>query len=248
MNSNPILFEYERRAPHYSGRTPYVEKFIRETLVSEQITRVHSVLDLCTGRGEIASIISNLADHIDAIDGAKNMLSMAREIPNVTYYLMDLNTIQFREFCSGKQYNLVTIGRGAHFLDPSTLSHLRNCINDNGKMVTFNSRADKSNSWLSEYNQVLSKFGIGRRSTNGRGHRNLLDAGYSLTRTCQRVFNVNVSVEYISKLGLSYSENEIALKHIEEFNQEMRQRMTAFLNKGMLDFRLVNSVEFYHPQ
>ena len=82
---------HSRIAQFYQYRPPYLKEFFEIIADKLNISGTGTLLDLCCGRGELASRFAEFAEHVFAVDGSKEMLDKKIPRENVEYFQADVN-------------------------------------------------------------------------------------------------------------------------------------------------------------
>ena len=126
---------HSRIADVYKFRPPYKDIFFQQLADKLKLKSTSDILDLCCGRGELASGMINFARNIYGVDGSSEMLSNSIKKPNITYYQADINNnlLPFKD-----KFDYFTIGTAIHWIRSVALnSIIHNHLRKNGKCNTF---------------------------------------------------------------------------------------------------------------
>lgn len=140
--SNKGVWIWDKFAKHYSGfitRTltdAYAELYSQ---IKADVNGVDSVLEVATGPGLIAFEISDLVNHIDAVDLSAQMIEVAKQtqrqkgIQNIDFARCDANNLPFAD---GK-FDRVIASNLLHLLkEPNfALMEMKRVLKDDGKII-----------------------------------------------------------------------------------------------------------------
>lgn len=128
-----ILEAHDKQAPFYKYRTPYASALFPQIVKRLPVTPQSALLDVCCGQGELAVPLANYARKVYAIDGAEEMLALARKHDRVEYLLCDVNKDGFK---APEPVDHIVIGRALHWIEPESLQKLIDMnLSENGKFA-----------------------------------------------------------------------------------------------------------------
>jgi len=123
------IISHSEQAPYYKYRVPYSTKMFIDICNYLQIKKDSEVIDAGCGTGHVAEQLINFVKHVHAVDGSEEMIKHASKFQNVSYYISDLNT---EEFKVSKHVDHIFFGRSVHhFASKSILSLVNNNLKNN---------------------------------------------------------------------------------------------------------------------
>ena len=228
-------YEYPLVVDNYKYRCPYDADFFTHLAARYDIDQTSCVLDLCSGQGEVAGQLAPLCQTVLAVDQSALMLSKAVKYANVIYLQGDVNSMEFLKTIPDKQYHAIFVGRGIHWISLGSLSVIaKSILASSGYFFTVQSGLMSSNTWLSEYYQLLEKrlyTPQPRRDTVTMGK--VLNAGFFYVEHLSKSFNQSIDIDFLLGQAMSYRV-ERALE-VEEKKFELRDELHAKLHKYMVD-------------
>ena len=168
---NPIA-SHSKIANFYKYRPPYTVDFFSQLSAKLKSGTNTDFLDLCCGRGELASGMSSYSNKIYAVDGSKEMLSNSIPKNNVTYSLADVNN---DELIFTEQVDHFLIGSAIHWIEQKALKRIIDSyLKTNGTVVithpSFRFYTEEFSKALARLN---ARFGKDRASANLLGGNKL---------------------------------------------------------------------------
>ncbi|HVZ42366.1 MAG TPA: class I SAM-dependent methyltransferase [Ramlibacter sp.] len=236
---------HSRIAQFYRFRPPYKASFFDAAAQKLGLTPETVLLDLCCGRGELASGFSRLCKSIVAVDGSERMLEHRIERPNVSYLRHDLNG---EPLALAERADHFVIGSAVQWLKPPKLREL---VDDHLKpggaiLVTHTLfRMDGQ-----PYARALAEFNEGFSRRPGQGFQGLGGAermealGFREIDRLRLTASVSFDVDYLFRNQLSYLYEdafEQVTADMERYRTEMHKALARFCNaEGKLAATLVN--------
>ena len=130
---------FSRWAPIYDG-FELVLSDIRKKVNQEINPADKSVLDVATGTGSLAIILSHTAKKVVGIDLSSKMLDIARKKKtndNLSFRQMDASKMDFND----EEFDIVTISLGLHDMPPqvriSVLEEIKRVLKKDGQLYVF---------------------------------------------------------------------------------------------------------------
>jgi SAM-dependent methyltransferase len=193
-------------ADFYKWRPPYAPGFFATAAQKLGLTADSCLLDLCCGRGELASGLSRFCGGVYAVDGSQRMLDNSIAVPGITYLLHDVNN---EDFSLAKPVDHIVIGSAIHWVDPQSLESLvkRNLKPQGKVLVTHTLMTIQNQPWyraLANLNAAYGKGGVGRGFKELGGADCLAACGFSKVDDLRFSRQATFDVEYLYKSQLSY--------------------------------------------
>jgi len=239
---NPIE-SHSKIANFYKYRPPYTVDFFSQLSAKLRSGTDTNFLDLCCGRGELASGISSYANKIYAVDGSKEMLSNSIPKNNVTYSLADVNN---DELIFTEQVDHFLIGSAIHWIKQEALKRIIDSyLKRNGTVVIahplFMFDMEEFNEPLARLNE---RFGKKRgNSVDLWGRDKLNKCEFKEINQVRILKNVEFGINFLFMNQLSYAYREFYEKvksEPEAYKNEFMNTMTPFAKNGRLKAKLVN--------
>lgn len=238
---NPII-SHSRLAKVYQFRPPYLDDFFKISSEKMCLNQESSLLDLCCGRGELASRFSPFVKSIVAIDGSEEMLNNRIQCENIKYIKRDIN---LNGISVNSQFNFVVIGSAIHLIKREHIrSLIENSIMEEGGILITHTLFKYDPSYVERLHHVNSIFG--RTLSNFvdlQGKNKMEDLGYELVDKIRIEKEVNFGIEYLINNQLSYAYHEFynrLVKDIEEYKRSLKLALAPYSVKGKLSARLIN--------
>ena len=209
-----------------------------------------TVLDLCCGRGELASRFSDYCKEVIAVDGSPGMLSRKIVKDNVSYHLLDVN--QGDPGAIGVVDHIV-IGSAIHWVSGAALETLmQKHLRQGGRIfVTHTLFRFDGQPYGSTLVDLNSRFG---RDPGERvdlwGKAKLSHCGYREADLIRQVRNVSLDLRYLLRNQLSYAYGEffdLIMADVGRYEKEFTDALSPFVVDGRLPARLVNWGVIYAP-
>jgi ubiquinone/menaquinone biosynthesis C-methylase UbiE len=237
---------HSKLADFYDGRPPYVDDFFRQAGEQLGITPQSTLLDLCCGRGELASGFAAACRSIDAVDGSPQMLARRIERPNVTFRLHDVNR---EDLALAQAVDHIVVGSAIHWVDPSSLGRLieRNLKPGGKVLVTHTLMKFRNQPWsapLARFNARFGRSGQGRSYQELAGVDRLGACGFGKVDGLRIVRHMRFGPEYLLRSQLSYLYAEFYGKvsqDIDAYRRGLAETIAPFLDsERKLSATLVN--------
>lgn len=229
----------------YKNRPPYVAGFFKRAVEKLGISTDSVLLDLCCGRGELASGFAPSCETIYAVDGSQQMLNHSIAMPNVKYLLHDVNN---EDVVLPQNVDHIVIGSAVHWIEPPKLARLieRN-LNPGGKvMVSHPLLQLEDQPWYPAMAQLNARFG--RAGVKGfrdlEGADRLHACGFGRVDAMRIVRQVDFGVAWLYGNQLSYLYDkfyEQVSKNREAYREQLEAAVVPYLDeRGHLSGRLIN--------
>jgi predicted TPR repeat methyltransferase len=115
---------FAKAAGYYGYRTPYPAAFFDLMADRCAISTNSRIIDLCTGRGEVALGLADRADSVLAVDSSSEMFRLATPHEHIKYLAADVNAPEFIQGLAGHRATHITVGRAMHWIGERVLSDL----------------------------------------------------------------------------------------------------------------------------
>jgi SAM-dependent methyltransferase len=206
-------------------RSPYAAGFFETVARRARLRKADSLIDLGTGPGIIALGFASYVSRIVGVDPEPAMLEAARQT-----LAADVGT-----------YNVVTIGRALHWLEPeATAALLGRLVTPGGVILVCASAsaADGRNGWLAAYNEARRSWS---HSAEGERHHQDLDTLLRGTRfhvgeTITVESRHQISVSDLARRVLTFSSSSPAVigTEVEEMLRDVKARLLPLSQAGIL--------------
>ena len=106
------LDRFSIQSKHYKRHRPvYPTELYKEIL--QPVTAYERCWDCATGNGQVAQVLSNHFEQVEATDISENQLAQAPELSNVRYSLQRAEATNFPD----NYFDLITVGQAIHWFD-----------------------------------------------------------------------------------------------------------------------------------
>jgi SAM-dependent methyltransferase len=238
---------HSKIANFYKFRPPYHGDFFQQLVHKLRIDSTAEILDLCCGRGELASGISDFVNNVYGVDGSAEMLSNSINKSNVVYHQADVNKdpLPFED-----KFDHFLIGSAIHWIKYVPLNNIiQKHLRKNGKVIVthtlFRFDAEKFHGPLRKLNQ---KFGRGYRSVDFWGREKFEKCGFHPSDRLQLVKDVAFDIKFLYANQLSYAYRDFYKKVVlqpDAYRNEFYATITPHAVNGKLRAKLVNWAEIY---
>ena len=248
------ISSHSRIAHFYKYRPPYIDDFFVEATRKLNITKESTILDLCCGRGELASRFSAFSKEVLAVDGSPEMLDHKISKDNVKYYLLDLNK---DDLCVINKVDHVVIGSAIHWLKQATLQIIIDAhLNKNGYiLVTHTLFRFEEEPYYARLQELNNDFGRARHNPGGGvdlwGGGKMKKCGYHKLDGLRFVRPVLFDIKYLLHNQLSYAYNTFfdnAMSDLSRYEREFFRVLTPYAVNNKLSAKLVNWGVIYIPK
>lgn len=243
---NPIEL-HSKIAKFYQFRPPYQGDFFQKLLSKASIKPTANILDLCCGRGELASGISNFVNSVYGVDGSAEMLSNSIKRTNITYHQANVNdeSLPFQE-----KFDHILIGSAIHWVNNVALNRIINKhLNAGGKIIVthtlFRFDAERFNEPLRRLNKKFGRIG---RPVDFLGKGKLEKCGFRALDRILLAKNVAFDIKFLYANQLSYAYYEFyekIMSNPDAYRKEFFETILPFSVNGRLRAKLVNWAEIY---
>ncbi len=221
-------------------RSPYAAGFFETVARRARLGKADSLIDLGTGPGIIALGFAAYVGRIVGVDPEPAMLEAARQAAARTSQAFTLLESKAETLTADVgTYNVVTIGRALHWLEPEATAALLGRLVAPGGLILVcasASAADGRNGWLAAYNEARRSWS---HSAEGERHHQDLDTLLRGTR-----FHVGetitvesrISVSDLARRVLTFSSSSPAVigTQVEEMLRDVEDRLLPLSQAGLL--------------
>jgi SAM-dependent methyltransferase len=242
---------HSRIADFYKNRPPYLLNFIQEACKRLDISSSSVLLDLCCGRGELASQFSQFVKNIYAVDGSEKMLKNRIKSDSVIYMQHDVNQAKL---VLPSVVDNVLIGSAIHWVSSNAIKNIINKnLTKNGKFLVTHTLFEMN---TEPYFPALKKlnFEFGRITNNSvdiRGIEKMKECNYSIVDSFRISAPVTFGIEYLYQNQLSYLYDDFYEKvkaDIYAYKKEFIKNISPFLSNKKLGGKLINWGLIYGPK
>jgi SAM-dependent methyltransferase len=227
-------------------RPPYPAEFFRTVAEKLKLSKQHALIDLGTGPGLLALGFAPYAGRVVGVDPEPAMLAAARvaiERAGQKLTLIEGRAEDLPE--SVGRFDLVTIGRALHWMDPKALGAMfERLVAPQGAIAvcaSFSAR-DSRNGWLDEYaaaRRAWSDQKLWLDSRQGeRAHRDLASAlagtGFHVSETIRVEATHDVSIADLARRVLTFSSSSPAAlgDKVDAMLADVERRLMPFGREG----------------
>ena len=238
-------------------RPPYSAEFFRAVAQSLTLSRQHALIDLGTGPGLLALGFAPYAGRVVGVDPEPEMLAAARTAAvragaDVTF--VEGRAEDLPQNIGG--FDVVTIGRALHWMDPSALGPLfARLVAPGGAIVvcaSFSVRGGR-NPWLGDYDAARrnwSDSGLLVGADKGHQiHRNLPEvlgpAGFGVVDTVRVETTHEVTARDLAWRVLTFSSSSPAAlgEKVDAMLADIEARLLPFSRDGVLTETLLSAAD-----
>ena len=201
------------------------------------------MLDLCCGRGELASGFSGYVNKVIAIDGSTEMLDHSIHRDNVTYHCADVNNDEMLFF---ETVDSIVIGSAIHWITRKKIFDVisKNLSNKGKIFIThtlFNLNQQPYAAVLKELNRKYGREDGLTVDFSGKEKLNLSE--FIQTESVRLIQHVSIDPSFLYHNQLSYAYkdfHQIIAEKKEEYKQEFFHLLSPFFSNGRIHATLVN--------
>jgi SAM-dependent methyltransferase len=235
-------------ADFYKFRPPYLKEFFHLSSEKLILRQTDNLLDICCGRGELASGFSGYVNKILAVDGSEKMLANAIAHEKISYHLADINNqpLSFVE-----KVNHLVIGSAVHWIGAAALNGLiENNLHEEGKIFISHTlfKYDKQ-PYADALSKLNTKYGRSGRAVDLWGVDKLSASGFVPADQIRVVKEVVLDANFLYQNQLSYAYSDffkIISNEAEQYKKEFFDTIKPYLSSGRLSATLVNWAVVYH--
>jgi SAM-dependent methyltransferase len=238
-------------------RPPYPPEFFQAVAQRLTLSRQHTLIDLGTGPGLLALGFAPYAGRVVGIDPEPEMIAAARATAaraNAEVTFVEGRAEDLPE--SIGHFDVVTIGRALHWMEPGALGSLfARLVAHGGAIVVCASFSvhDGHNRWLADYNGARREWSdaglLSDADKGGHIHRNLADvlgpAGFGVVETIRVETTHEVSARDLAWRVLTFSSSSPAAlgDKADAMLADIQARLLPFSRDGILTETLVSAAD-----
>jgi len=236
---------------YYQFRPAYTNEFILSVSKKMQFSGSEVLLDLCCGRGELASEFAQFSKSVFAVDGSPEMLKNKIARDNINFIQCDLNQ---EELILPFRAHWALIGSGIHWLEQASIQNIVDqCLIGPRKfLVTHRFLNMQNEPFFSCLKKLNVKWGKIADFTQPDffGVEKMKQCGYHMSDKIRLIYPVHFGMEYLFNYQLSlmygrfYSNVSSNLVH---YKSELTRTISPFLVNGKLQGNLMNLANIYEP-
>ena len=232
-------------------RPPYPTEFFRTVSARLGLSERHRLIDLGTGPGLLALGFAPYVGRIVGVDPEPGMLAEARQAAQRAGE--DFTLIEGKAEAlpvDVGQFDIVTIGRALHWLQPDATAGLLDRLVAPGGVIAIcssNSAADERNAWVEAYNRARRDWS-GAADGVRYGRQVALRLAGSRFRAGETIAVESrhaVRVEQLARRMLTFSSSSPAVlgDKVEDMLRDVEQRLLPFSHSGALDEVVVSTAQ-----
>jgi SAM-dependent methyltransferase len=225
-------------AYYESARPPYGAAFFARVAETLGLDGSERLLDVGAGPGILALGFAPYCREVVGVDPEPGMVEAARGAADRAGLEATFIEGRFEEVAARLgAFDLVTIGRAIHWLDPEPArAALERALAPRGSVLVCGASSvkDGRNPWLETFNAVRDRWRGGRPSRDH--HSFFADGRFTPTRTIRVEGTYAVSVERLLErvLSMSTSSSERLGDEIPAMKSAMREALAPFVSDGMV--------------
>ena len=242
------IYAHSNIAKYYKYRPPYLNEFFTHLALKLTIQQDDSILDLCCGRGELATGVSKFAKKIDAVDGSPEMLAHSFKDEKIHYHLCNVNlgSLPFED-----KFNHILIGTAIHWIRDYALTPIiDNNLAPKGKICIIHRTLELVDQEVDKSLRMLnSKYGAKfDREPDFFGADKLKKSGFQEVDRfkLQKMVSFDLQYLYLNQMSRAYG---VFQKNImvqpNNYKQDFIAAISPHLNGGILSAKLKNYAVIY---
>lgn len=251
MESRPFISSI----PFYlQYREPYPEAFFPTVAKRLGLTGSERLLDLGCGPAQLAIGFAPFVAACVGVDPEPEMLALARESAGragVHLQLLQARAEELNE--SLGTFQVVTIGRAIHWMDPERAPvALEYIVTSGGSVLICGSDTSRAMPWLADYERVIRSYRVkthGRFCPPNSDHASAWFARSRFRRNAEVsvVHNQQVTIDDLIARALSFSHTSPAVlgDRRTNFEQDIRKALAPFVRDGVLEEEIVASASIF---
>lgn len=237
------ISSHSRIAGFYKFRPPYIKDFFLAASKKLNLGENTTLLDICCGRGELASQFCDFSKEVYAVDGSEEMLKNKINRDNVRYFQCDINR---DELAIPDKVDHVVIGSAIHWVKQATLERIiANHLGELGKFLVAHTlfRLDDED-YFPPLQKLNEKFGKKSGNTVDLwGAKKMEACNYKQLDQLRLVRPVSFGIEYLFLNQMSYAYDEFfdkTTQNFDRYKQEFVEAISPFVINKNLSGNLVN--------
>jgi SAM-dependent methyltransferase len=226
-------------AYYESARPPYGTAFFAAVAAQLGLDRSQRLLDVGAGPGILAIGFAPYCREVIGVDPEPAMVEAARAAAKRTGIAVRFIEGRFEDVATKLgAFDVVTIGRAIHWLDPELArAALDGALAPGGKVLVCGATSAKGgrNPWLETFNNVRDRWKGDRPSRDH--HTFFADGQFTRTRTIRVEGTYAVPVERLIDrvLSMSTSSSERLGDEVPAMKSAMREALAPFAGDGMIE-------------
>lgn len=244
------ISSHSRIANFYKFRPPYIEEFFVDASRKLALSKNSVILDLCCGRGELASRFATFTKEVVALDGSREMLAHKITNANVEYHLLDIND---GDLTTLKKVDCVVIGSAIHWIKKEAIQKIvDNHLNSKGKFfITHTLFRFDEQPYFAPLQDLNKTYGRSPTSNVDLwGTEKMRNCGYQRLDGIRLVRSISFDLEYLLHNQLSYAYDtffENTMSDLNQYKKDFTRVISPFLKQGKLSAKLVNWGVIFAP-
>jgi trans-aconitate methyltransferase len=244
-------FKDESVVRAYAHRPPPSSQ-ICEVLDSLIVDRPATMLDIGCGRGEIARMMTEFLERVDAVDFSPGMIEQGRKMvyrdrPNIRWICASAETAPLEP-----PYAVVTAGSSLHWMDWSVvLPRLAGALSRRGMLVIFND-GEEAMPWSEELGRIIPKYSTNREFESydlveELSRRDLFEKRGERTTVASRfVQSVEDYVESFHARN-GFSRERMTRENAAAFDQAVREAVGPWARDGKVHLEVFTTIVWGKP-
>ena len=251
MESRPFL----STIPFYlEYREPYPKAFFIAVAERLGLNGNERLLDLGCGPAQLAIGFAPFVAACVGVDPEPEMLAIARESAERSAVHMQFLQTRAEELNESLgTFQIVTIGRAIHWMDPERATvALERVVAAEGSVLVCGSDTSKSMPWLAEYERIIRSY---RVKTHGRfcpPNSDRADTWFARSRFRRSgevsvLHNQQVTIDDLTARALSFSHTSPAVlgDRRSNFESDIRKALALFVRGGFLEEEIVATASIF---
>lgn len=236
----------------YQYRPPYPDETfeILTSLIAEQ---PRHILDIGTGRGDIARRLVNNVDSVDAVDFSQHMIEHGKRMPNGDNPHLHWLYGRVEDVTLNPLYALVTAGESLHWMDwDIVLPSLYEVLVSNGYLAIIEQNTQPT-AWYADLAEIIPQFSTNKKYqpyelVNELEIRSLFQrVGEKQTQPIPFVQSIDDYIEsFHSRNG--FSRERMKPEIATAFDSEAKQILLKKYPDGILSLSVITSVKWGIPK
>jgi SAM-dependent methyltransferase len=238
---DPIA-SHSKLAALYGFRPPYRPEFFEAVADRLTLGRNDVILDLCCGRGELASGLSGFVGSVFAVDGSAEMLERRIARDNVVFMQADVNR---DELALEGRVGHIVIGSAIHWVRQAALQRIvaRHLAAAGTVVVTHTLLGMDREPHFQALRRLNAHYGNVDHQVDLWGARKLSGCGLAVADQIRLRWRVEFSLAQLLRIQLSYLHGEFqrtVLADLEGYQRDFVTAMRPFAREGKLRGTLIN--------
>jgi SAM-dependent methyltransferase len=235
-------------ASYYRYRLPYPTALFEDIASHIGLSETSSVLDLCSGSGEICGPISERVGRVVGVDRSGEMMTRTAARPRLRIVAHDVNAEDLPSVLGTQAFDCFTIGRAIHWVAEAGLARLtQNCLVDGGAVIILGTGWSRHTAWLERYEKLRRRYAARRGRVDFRGEQKLRGIGLAFSERLSLHSRLRFRPDFLIGNALSYSNSTAEiLQDLDRFKAELEAAIAPDLSDGMLEGVSVAWADIWH--